>query len=97
MSNEKIYAGSGKTIEGKFGKFYKISVCLSDIPKEHTFDYNGKTYVKLEVSEKREADQYGKNVSVAVDTWKPDGQQQASAPAAPAADVFESGGSGLPF
>ena len=71
LKEAKIYCGSGKTIEGKFGEFYKVSICLSDLPKEHTFDYNGKTYVKLEVSKKREADQYGKNVSVCVDTWKP--------------------------
>lgn len=94
MSNDKIYAGSGKTILGRFGEFYKVSICLSDIPKEHTFEYNGKTYIKLEISKKKEVDMYGKNVTVAVDTWKPDGEKQA---AAPAADVFESGGSGLPF
>ncbi len=69
---EAIYAGSGKTVSTKYGEFFKVTVCLSDLPKEHLFEYNDKTYVKLDISKKKETDQYGKNVKVQVDTWKPE-------------------------
>jgi hypothetical protein len=81
---EAIYAGSGKTVSGQYGEFFKVTVCLSDLPKEHLFEYNGKKYVKLDISKKKETDQYGKNVKVQVDTWKPEAKT-ASFEAAPAA------------
>lgn len=71
-NKEVIYAGSGKTVSGQYGEFFKVTVCLSDLPKEHLFEYNGKKYVKLDISKKKETDQYGKNVKVQVDTWKPE-------------------------
>lgn len=71
--SDKIYAGSGKTRSGNYGEFYAISVCLDDIPQEHiTKASNGKQYVNLTVNKKKETDQYGKDLSVQVDTWKPD-------------------------
>ena len=77
---EKIYCGSGRTKTGTYGEFYTISVCLSDLPKEHiTEARNGKKYINLTVNKKRETDQYGKDLSVMVDTWKPD-PQKAHAP-----------------
>lgn len=73
MSQEKIYVGSGKTQSSKYGDFYKVSICLSDLPKEHiTEAKNGKKYINLTVNKKREVDQYGNDLSVQVDTWKPD-------------------------
>ncbi len=75
MSDEKkIYCGSGKK-EKDWAR--KISVCLSDIPPEYTFQYNGKTYVKLNVVDKKEPDTYGKDIYVTVDTWKPDSQRSS--------------------
>ena len=71
-NKEVIYAGSGKTVSGQYGEFFKVTICLSDLPKEHLFEYNGKKYVKLDISKKKETDQYGKNVKVQVDTWKPE-------------------------
>lgn len=50
----------------------QISVCLSEMPKEHVFEYEAKKYIKLNVVKKREADQYGKTHYVEVDTWKPE-------------------------
>lgn len=68
MSNEKIYVGSGKK---KFDNLRSVSVCLSDL-QDHIFEYNGKKYIKLNVSDKKEADQYGKDVAVSIDTWQPE-------------------------
>jgi len=73
MENKTIYCGSGKTQSGKYGEFFKVSICLSDLPKEHiTEAKNGKKYINLAINRKKEPDQYGKDLSVAVDTWKPE-------------------------
>lgn len=75
---EKIYIGNGKTIEGQYGTFRSSSICLTDIPKEHIFEYNGKKYIKVIINDKKEVDQYGKNVSIQVDTWKPEKKEDTS-------------------
>ena len=72
--SEKIYVGSGTS---KFdGDQVACSVCLTDLPQEHMFEYSGKKYIKLIVQKKREADQYGKTHYVAVDTWKPEAKKE---------------------
>mgnify|MGYP003625798873 CR=1 FL=1 len=76
MSNQeqKIYCGSG--VEKFDGGLIEISVCLSDIPQEHRFDYKGKWYAKLKVQKKRETDEYGKSHYVCVNTFKPDNKEE---------------------
>ena len=85
MSEPKIYVGKGKA--GKYG--VKISVCLSDLPKEHINEYKGKKYINLEITEMKRPDDYGKTHTVTVDTWKP--EPKADAPdnsvAAPETDL----------
>lgn len=68
----KDYIGSGK----KHDRFDNI-VCVSidlEKAKKHIFEYKGKKYLKFDVAEKREADQYGKTHSVSV--FVPDGKNQ---------------------
>ncbi len=73
MENQKIYCGSGKTRSGQFGDFQAVSICLDDIPSEHITNHkNGKRYAKITISKKKETDQFGNDLSVMVDTWKPD-------------------------
>jgi len=67
MSEPKIYVGKGKA--GKYG--VKISVCLSDLPKEHINEYQGKKYINLEINEMKQPDKFGKTHTITVDTWKP--------------------------
>lgn len=87
MSAEKaIYIGNGKKQKDNW---LKSSICISDIPKEHTFEYNGKTYVKVNINVKDQVDSYGKDVSITVDTWKPDQQPMQGIP--------QSQDDGLPF
>ena len=78
MADEKIYVGNGTS---KFdGNMISCSVCLTDLPQEHMFEYNGKKYIKLNVSAKREgADEYGKTHYLAVDTFKPEPKKEAVA------------------
>lgn len=69
---KKIYVGSGKS----FGKFedVNIDICLSDLPPEwiKKSEKNGKKYIRLTVSKKKEADQYGKTHAVTVNTYVAD-------------------------
>ena len=73
MSEPKIYVGAGK----KAGQYdiINISVCLTDLPKEHIFEYEGKKYIKLTVAARKQPDKYGKTHSVSVDTFKPEAQK----------------------
>lgn len=95
MSSEKIYAGNGKKIEGQYGTFRKISVCLNDIPKEFINEYKGKKYVSLLVNDRKAPDNYGKDLSVTVDTFKPEPKAQTTQQSAPAQVAVDD--SGLPF
>ena len=78
MAEEKIYVGNGVS---KFdGNMISCSVCLSDLPQEDMFEYNGKKYIKLNVSAKRDGeDEYGKTHYVVVDTFKPEPKKEAVA------------------
>jgi hypothetical protein len=73
--NEKIYVGNGTS---KFdGNMISCSICLTDLPQEHMFEYNGKKYIKVNVSAKKDgADQYGKTHYVAIDTFKPEPKKE---------------------
>ena len=72
--SDKIYIGSGKEV-GQYGQI-AVSLCVSDIPKEHIFEYNGKKYLKVKVCKKRQADNYGKTHYVEIDTYNPNQPQQ---------------------
>jgi len=39
---------------------------------------NGNKFIKLNINLKDEADQYGKDVAISVDTWKPEEKQEAT-------------------
>ncbi len=55
-----------------------VSVCLDDIQNYATKAKNGKFYVNLNVVDLKEPNQWGKNVAVEVDTWKPDGRKSTT-------------------
>jgi hypothetical protein len=58
-----IYIGNG--VKQK-DNWLKSSFCLSDIPKEHMFEYNGKKYIKVNININDAQDKYGKDVSITV-------------------------------
>lgn len=66
--DETIYCGSGKVMNEKW---LKVTINPSKIA-EYIQEYNGNKFIKLNVNIKPEADQYGKDVSISVDTWKPE-------------------------
>lgn len=72
--SEKLYCGSGKE---KFdGNLVDVTICLSDLPKDKIFEYNGKKYIKLKVGKKKEVDKYGKTHYVEVDMFEPEKKQE---------------------
>ena len=69
MSKEKtIYCGSGKK---QSDTWIKGTINVAKI-KDHIEEFNGNKFVKLNINLKDMADQYGKDVSISVDTWKPE-------------------------
>ncbi len=78
QEQESIYAGSGRIITGfKRG----VSICLDDI-QDHAVksERNGKFYVSLNIVDRKEPNQWGKDVDVFVDTWKPGTQKPSYQP-----------------
>jgi len=58
---------------------YRFSICLTDLPKEKMKKANnGKIYINLVAGEKREPDQYGQDVYVAVDQSKEEREAKAT-------------------
>tara|TARA_R100001440_G_C2478504_1_gene112949 strand:+ start:196 stop:456 length:261 start_codon:yes stop_codon:yes gene_type:complete len=74
MEKQKtIFCGGGKKMGADW---LKVTVHLDKV-KEHVFEYKGKHYLKLNVNVKEQADQYGKDVSLSVDTYQPEEQKPA--------------------
>ena len=70
MNTEKkqpIRLGSGKKINENF---LSSSLCITDA-LEYAYEYNGKKYIKLNISIFAEADQYGKNVKITLNDYEP--------------------------
>jgi hypothetical protein len=85
MSN-KLFCGRGKAF-GQYGSI-ALSICLDDLPDEHvTIGRNGKRYIKINVNEKRETDEWGNTHSVEVDTWKADNRSVQQIVARPASNL----------
>ena len=64
----KIYCGSGKK---KAENWISASINLDKI-KDHIQEYNGSKFIRININIKPFADQYGKDVSISIDTWKPE-------------------------
>ena len=74
MEKEKtIYCGSGKKMNNNW---LTVSLHVDKI-KEHIFEYNGKKYCKLNINIKEIPDQYDKDVSLSINTYKPEPKAEA--------------------
>jgi hypothetical protein len=67
--SDKKYVGTGRQAPNGL-EIVNISISESKV-KEFWTEYNGERYLRLGVSKKREADQYGKTHSVYIDEWQP--------------------------
>lgn len=65
---KKIYCGSGKK---RNETWIQITINPDKI-KDYIQEYNGSKFIKLNVNLLNEPDKFGKDVSVAVDTYSPE-------------------------
>ena len=70
---EKVYCGNAKTIEGKFGKFLKLSFTQDDVDKLHNFIDNG--WVNVVVGKRKELSKAGFSHYLTIDTYKRPGDE----------------------
>ena len=84
--SDKKYVGTGRQAPNGL-EIVNISVAESKV-KEFWTEYNGERYLRLGVSKKREADQYGKTHSVYIDEWQPTGNAPKSEPVKVSNDDF---------
>ena len=81
MADEKkkdTFLGSGKK---KSDTWLKVTLKADIMKPEYWEEYEGNKFIRLNINIKSEPDKYGKDVSVTLDTWKPDGTQAPKAEA----------------
>ena len=68
MEKEKtIYVGSGKKMNDGW---FKATINPTKL-KDYIEEFNGNKFIRLNINVKDAPDQYGKDVSISVDTWQP--------------------------
>ena len=68
---DKIFVGGGKTAnEDK--TWIKATINMAKF-EEHIQEFKGHKFLKLNINIYDEADQYGKDVKITIDDYKPDG------------------------
>ena len=97
VTEKKKYIKVGNGVEKFDGNLVEVSFCLSDIPQEHRFQYEGKWYVKLKVNKNIDGpSEYGKTHYVTINEWKPDPQAKKE-PVTQAVQPDTAQGTDLPF
>ena len=66
MQKEKIKLGSGKK---RNETWITASICVSDA-KEHSYSFNGKEYVNININIFKEPNQYDKDVAITLNDYK---------------------------
>jgi hypothetical protein len=72
MAFSKKYIGKGKQVENM--EIVEVSLKMAEL-QNHSFEYEGETYVKFNVSKLKEADQYGKTHTVYVSVKEPESEE----------------------
>ena len=72
--SKTIYCGGGKK---QNDTWFKVTINPDKI-QDYIQEYNGSKFVKLNVNIKSEPDQFGKDVSISIDTWNPNNSQNLS-------------------
>ena len=65
-NKQKIRLGNGKK---RNEKWLTASICLSDAHK-HSFHYNGKEYISININIADQPNQYGKDVAITLNDYK---------------------------
>lgn len=62
-----IRVGNGKK---RKENWLTASICIDKL-QEHLYEYNGKQYVNLSINIREQPDQYGKDVEISINDYKP--------------------------
>ena len=77
---DKIYCGNGKAFNTQYGEILNVSLDLDKLNAEFSnFGFTtqaGKRMIKIKVTKRQAADNYGNTHSVIVDVWKPEKKNQ---------------------
>jgi len=65
--SEKVYVGNGKIRSSQYWEFYTLWLKVSELEK-YVWDSG---YVSLVVNKRKEADNYGNDLSVIINDYKP--------------------------
>ncbi len=65
--NKKVRLGSGKK---RKDNWMTASICITDA-LNHAYEYNGKKYVNVSINIFDQPDQYGKDISITLNDYKP--------------------------
>jgi hypothetical protein len=78
---EKIYGGSSRVVQTKFGELTTISQSKKDLQNLLAYlNDNNLEWVNLKIVEKREKVANKPTHYLEVDTWKPDGNKKVAEP-----------------
>lgn len=72
----KTYVGSGKK---KSATWLKASINVDKI-KNHIQEFSGNRFIKVDINILDKPDQYGKDVSITIDEYKPEKKEDDSLP-----------------
>lgn len=68
---DKIYVWNGKTRSSQYGEFYTIWVKLEELEK-YVWDSG---YVNLVINKRKEPDNYGNDLTVTINDYKPENKE----------------------
>jgi len=72
---KRIYVANGKRV-GQYD-LVNFALCLSKLPKELIYEYQGKKYINLTIGANKEISKYGKTHAIWVNEFKPEEKQEA--------------------
>lgn len=74
MAEKKIFVGSGKK---KHEQWLKCNISEKGLQTllENLQEFNGNRFAKVDINILTKPNQWGKDVEIVLDTWKPDGNR----------------------
>lgn len=85
-NEQKIYVGSGKIVDSQYGPFRVVTLDCDELDKhKYVCPYTKKNRVNIIINDKKQTDQFGKNVSAIINDYKPEKKE------------LENKGNDLPF
>jgi hypothetical protein len=71
-TEQKVRLGNGKK---RKDSWMTASICITDA-LNHSYEYNGKKYVNVNINIADQPNQYGKDVTITLNDYKKDNQQK---------------------